>query len=384
MGRTLTGYRAWLSPAVRERIRQEVAAEIAWHIQDRAEDLCRGGMSREAAEREALRVFGDPEAIAHECLLAAEHLPGRRITQAVVASLLLTAGILAFLFSILAVRGVLHGPLRFQAPDQLVALRQAGPRVSTADFLHWRDQAQSFSSMTLYDAYEMTRTGAGAAHRVKAMLIDSSFFDVIGASPTTGRMPVGAGSGIVSPATREVLLSTAYWKLSLAADPGVLGRDLILDGDSYAVVGIMPESAQLTHKVDVWIPLPGAATPDRSLTQASASGYVLGRLKPSVRLDEAESELARMESTDQMESPGSGHRARIFPLAELYRNEVRRPLARSLSISLLLLLMAILVTAQWRRGMHRRAGQSAGRAPFSVVTLHGTIPITATGISFSR
>ena len=269
---------------------------------------------------------------------------------AVVAVLALGIGANTAIFSI--VNTVLLRPLPFDQPDQLVRLFHVPPQatfpgmptfaVSAANFYDWQRDARSFEKMALYRFRFFTLTGAGNARALVAGAVEDGFFDVVRAKPMLGRVFLPEedtpGRGHV------VLLSNGFWKTHFGGAPDVLNRTLTLDGEPYAVVGVMPPGFSMASwaitKRDIWVPV-AYKDVDRAVRD-NHNDSVIARLKSGVTLVQAEAEMkdisARLERAYPKENAGWG--ATVIPLQELIVGDVRRSLIMLLAAVALVLLIA--------------------------------------------
>jgi putative ABC transport system permease protein len=113
------------------------------------------------------------------------------------------------------------------------------------------------------DGTNLTLTEFGAAERVSASDVTPGFLPLLGVTPALGRTfdrdDVGQPVAIIS---------NAFWRRKLAADPGVIGRHVVLGGQPHTIVGVLPDRFFFTfNRCDVWRPLP--VTP----AQARRTGY---------------------------------------------------------------------------------------------------------------
>jgi putative ABC transport system permease protein len=92
-------------------------------------------------------------------------------------------------------------------------------------------------------------TNAGAVLRIPAQMVSPEIFAVLGVRPLHGR-ELARTTG-----DREVVLTEAFWQRAFGRAPDVLGRSLVLDGNSYAIVGVVPSSSGYPEEADVWVPL---------------------------------------------------------------------------------------------------------------------------------
>ncbi len=169
-------------------------------------------------------------------------------------------------------------------------------------------------SSTLVDARGYVDGGAGVnlehdgeAHRVATTFVEPGLFDLMGARPLVGRLftPEEAEPG----RGQVTILGEELWRTMFAADPGVVGRSITLDGRPYEVVGVLPSSWSFPDPADrLWIPL------DWDPTQAGpfwGSGNVraVGRLAPGATAASAQAELRGFAPEIAASNP-SGRRVR--------------------------------------------------------------------------
>jgi putative ABC transport system permease protein len=193
---------------------------------------------------------------------------------------------------------VLLRPLPFPEPDRLVKMweRVAGfPRLelSPPNYLDWKRLTTSFSSMGAYWANASNMTVPGAdPERVEGASITWDLLPTLGVAPAIGRAFTAAEDQ--ENAAGTIILSDGLWRGLFGADPGILGRSVVLDDRSYTVIGVMPASfAFPTREVEFWRPIQLAADDtDRTNTYLG----VIGRLKPGVSAAAARAEVEGMAS----------------------------------------------------------------------------------------
>ena len=86
-----------------------------------------------------------------------------------------------------------------------------------------------------------------------------------------------------------VLLSNRLWRLGYAADPGIVGRDIRMDGRPYSVVGVLPPGPSDRLPADLWMPL--TFEPAEMNNHAARRLLIMGRLKPGVSIEQAQHEM---------------------------------------------------------------------------------------------
>ena len=161
---------------------------------------------------------------------------------AAILTLSLTLGAGASIFAV--VDAVLLTPPPLRDPDALVTVREmpiaeatAAPRrVTYATFEAWRERAGSLAALEALDGTNLTLTELGAAERINAIDVTPGFLTLLGVTPALGRAfePDDVGRPVA-------ILSHAFWRGKLAADPGVIGRPIVLGGQAHTIVGVLPE-----------------------------------------------------------------------------------------------------------------------------------------------
>src|SRR5438128_7608537 len=155
-----------------------------------------------------------------------------------VATLAIAIGASAAIFS--AVHAVLLKPLPLHDPDRLVWVWETSaqrPRnsVSPAAYAAYRDRSGVFTDLGASTDWLCNLTGIGEPESVIAYRFSGNFFAILGVPARRGRTlgPEDARAGH----DRVVVLADSLWRRRFASDPGVIGRAITLDGESYTVVG---------------------------------------------------------------------------------------------------------------------------------------------------
>lgn len=225
-------------------------------------------------------------------------------TAVVVGTLALGIGATTAIFSVL--QSVLLDELPYHDPDALRVVWTTGftdgrTGLAPKTALELRDRNRVFEDLTLVrPVISMNAVASGRPETVRAQPVGANFFQVLGVGALRGRT---FSDGVDQPgAPLEVVLSHTYWIRRFGGDPSVLGTTMSLNGQSYQVVGVMPEGFELPlyGEEDIWTP--------RVLSQADLdvrsyfSDKVLGRLSPGVTDEQVASELDRIadQFTDAM------------------------------------------------------------------------------------
>jgi predicted permease len=279
----------------------------------------------------------------------------RRPGFALTVFALLALGIAAntALFSV--VDTVLLKPLPYPEPDRLVAVYETNSAKSQARSLvapvriqDWSRLARSFTALSAAYSENVTDTGAGEPERLTGLRVAPGYFEVYGVPALTGRTPAPeeerAGGG------RVAIISHGLWSRRYGQDPGVLSRRLVLGGQGYSIVGVMPKNFT-SAPTDVWIP-------------AQMSAFMLGlrdarfyngvaRMKPGVSIEQAQADLAAVQRSLGEQYPASDRdwSASVTDLKQLRLGDAGKPLlllfgAVALLLSITVTNVASLVLAQ--------------------------------------
>src|SRR5262245_52876812 len=211
----------------------------------------------------------------------------RAVTAIAVVTLALGIGANTAIFTV--VNAVLLRPLPYQEPERLVAFRSNESVLDLADVKAW---SQSFAEIGGETQQQLDYTGSGEPLQWTAGLVTGGFFGALGAQPLLGRVITEEDDRRGGPFV--VVLGHAMWQRQFGGDPGVVGKAIMLSGDSYAVVGVMPPDFKAPlSATEAWAPVnvvsAGAAYRGVHSLQACA------RLKPGVTIAQAQSEMGAID-----------------------------------------------------------------------------------------
>lgn len=211
-------------------------------------------------------------------------------TCVAILSLALGIGGVTAMFSTLY--SVMLRPLPYTAPDRLVLGRATygggiNPWLSGADYVDYRDQNRSFSSMEVFYCFpfEVTDTSGRTAQRVQALPVSVGLFPTLGLRMILGRGFTAEEGKDGAPDV--AIVSYAYWQQHLNGSPDAIGRSLVLNGTSNEIVGVAPADFHFLFDVDVWFPVRPAFLGPRRYN----NWYILGRLADGVTVAEAQSDI---------------------------------------------------------------------------------------------
>jgi putative ABC transport system permease protein len=226
------------------------------------------------------------------------------------------------------VNGVLLRPLPYHEPERIVTLLNKGwfP-VSPANFLDFRANSRSFTQMAAAEAWEGALTGNDRPEQLHGLRMGEGLFELLGARPLLGRTLQAED---YQPGKDHVLaLSHNLWQRAFGGDPNVIGRNVTLNGESYAVVGVMPPQFQFppfwATKAEMWAPLD---LRPRAADRRGTSLRVFARLKPDVTLQQAQAEIDAMDKQLAQAYPEAKPdlNIRVGPLNEQVVGNIRRAL----------------------------------------------------------
>ena len=267
---------------------------------------------------------------------------------ALMAAIIMALGIGAntAIFSI--VNKVLIEPLPFRDVDRVVQIWHTPPQssfpgmttfaISPANFLDWQKENHVFDKMALYSGASFDITGTGRPEAIGAGTVSSDFFSALGVEPLHGRIFRTEEN---SPGqNHEVVLSYKFWQTHYAADPGAVGKTINLDGDPYTIVGVMGPAMNRPGFAQMWIPQ--ALTPAQAAVRNNHNFLAVGRLKPGVTIEQAQSEMntisERLEQAYPADDKGWG--AVLNPLRDETVGHVRPALLMMLAAVAFVLLIA--------------------------------------------
>lgn len=209
-----------------------------------------------------------------------------------VITMALAIGANTLLFSI--ANPLVIRPLPISNPDGIGWVRQTnGPRgvaigrTSMPDFLDFRAQARSFSSLAAQEMTTGTLLGQGDARRVTLAKVTTNLPTVWGLTPVEGRLFLDGEDRPGAPVVG--VLSHRFWRDYFNGDPGVLGRTALLNGQTVTIVGIMTPEIEFggLAEIDMWVPLPletGRPRDERVLR-------VMGTIAPGASVESAGVEM---------------------------------------------------------------------------------------------
>ena len=211
------------------------------------------------------------------------------------AALALGIGATTAVFSIADT--VLLRPFAYRDPSRLVMVWEDDTAYgfptnnsSPFAFTEWKQRNHALSDMAALTFESFALTGQGEPEYLHAQTVTGNFFSVLGVNAAAGRTLTPDDSRPGAPLT--AVISYGLWQRRFGGDPSLVGRDVLLDGAKYTVVGIMPRGFQfLDPRIDLWTPTQWTpAFIQRRMTDHFLT--IVGRLKDGVSLPTARAEMA--------------------------------------------------------------------------------------------
>jgi predicted permease len=254
----------------------------------------------------------------HFQVLAADVRHGARILAKApaftfVALLAMALGIGATTAVFSLINAVLIRSLPYGDAERLVYIWTPLPRFpdipeemgpSAPDFYEWQRMSRSFADLTMFQQHMINVVSPESIRRVSSASVAGNFFSALRVAPEIGRAIEARddqpGHGQVA------VISHQMWRTQFSGDANVLGKTIQLNRDRYQVIGVMPPAFLYPHgydypygssaaATDVWIP---AALDAKQKTERTGEVdcVVIGRLRPGVRLKQAQAEMSAIEA----------------------------------------------------------------------------------------
>src|SRR5262245_1137975 len=286
----------------------DLEEEMKLHIQMRAEQQIKDGVSEKAAQAAARRQFGNVLYLREQSreawgwrwleqlvqdvrygIRTIFRVPG--FTAITVLTLALGIGGTTAIFS--AVYPILFQTLPYPNSDRINMIWEISKDGSRGEgtygmYRELAERNQSFDSIAEIKPWQPTMTGLDQPERFDGQRVSATYFKVLGVAPILGRDFQQSEDQLNGAAV--AILSDLLWRRRFGADPNVVGRKATLDDKSFTIIGVMPNSFEnvLNPTAELWAPL------QYDISQGRAWGHHLrtvGRLRPDVTTDQASAEL---------------------------------------------------------------------------------------------
>jgi putative ABC transport system permease protein len=264
------------------------------------------------------------------------------LTFTVTMTLALGLGANAAIFNLID-RLVLR-PYPLADPDSVVLLSETGPNlefkkeaVSPANFFDWRAEARTLDFFSAYEWWDANLVDRGDPERLPGFRITSGFFEALRVKPSLGRSFVRDDETFGR--HHVAIISDALWRRRFDADPSVIGRAVILDGDPHQIVGVMPPRFAFPDGSQIWAPV--AFDPKTPPSRTARYVTPIGRIRNGSTLAAVQSELSLIAARLVREYPEANrdHGVRVFTLTQGMLDEGTGPLLSLWQVSAFIVLL---------------------------------------------
>lgn len=256
---------------------------------------------------------------------------------AVIAIVTLALGIGANSAIFSVINGVLLKSLPFPEPENVVKLWEsmAGGfqgTVSAPNLKDWREQNSVFTKIAAFQFQNFGLQSKDAPERVRAATVSPEFFDVLGVQPLLGRTIV---EGEDQEGKHHVaVLGYQLWQSKFAGDRDIAGKTILLGGENYTVIGVMPASFRYPSRtIDLWVPL--IISQQSATARGSHFLFGLARLKPGVSFGQAQEQMNSIARRIEQQYPNQQAGRGVLLI------QAQEEMVRSIRPALLVLLVAV-------------------------------------------
>src|SRR6267143_2928904 len=223
---------------------------------------------------------------------------GRAPMFTVITLITLAAGVggNTVVFSVL--EGVLLKPLPYPKPDELIGVWHTAPGIqlkdfdmSPSDYFIYREQNRNMQDIGMYSGDSASVTGVAEPEQVPALRVTDGTLPLLGIPPLLGRTFNKQDDSPGAPET--VMLTYGYWRRKFGGDVSVVGRNIMVDGKSRQIIGVLPQRFHFLDWEEFGILIPFQF--DRNKTHLGNFSYEgLARLKQGVTIEQVNTDVARM------------------------------------------------------------------------------------------
>jgi predicted permease len=343
----------------KEKSEQQLDAELRFHLEKQIADYVKSGLTPEEARRRANLNFGALESVKEQSrevrrasfveTLAQDIRYGVRIlrknpgfTLAAALTLALGIGANTAIFSI--VNAVILRPLPYKDSSRIVKVVTHTTMFPTFNLgLSWvslekiRSQVPAVEQSAGYITGEKTLTGNGEPTILNTVAVTDGFFDELGATAQFGRL--FAQGEFQTGHDHEIVLSNTLWRTRFGADPSILSKTLVLDGEPYRVVGVVAPKFSFPEAEEVWLPFAPTAL------EQQATFFMLQticKLRPGESQEKLAAQLQAVATQSMKDYPilGDGFRLTGTPLLAGWIRDSRDAFLMLLAASGFVLLIA--------------------------------------------
>ncbi|HEY4304220.1 MAG TPA: ABC transporter permease [Gemmatimonadaceae bacterium] len=310
--------RAFRLPTTSERIARDLDDEVRFHVDERARKLIDQGYATEAAYAEALRRFGDVDDLRDYCVaIEVSHMQRVEFRERLenigqdfrfafrqlrkspsfgfLAALTLALGVGATTAIFSVVNGVVMRPLPFPQSEEMVRVygldSKGGLMGNMADptFDVLADRNRSFSAIAKTNWQSLGAVIGEESTRLIVSNVSRDFFRVIDVKPRAGRFFDAQEQQLN--AAPVIIISDGLWQRAFDRSSSAIGGKLSVAGSIATIVGVMPAGQEYPANAEVWMP---AELNEKRTSYTSHSWQVIGRMKPSVTVEQANADVSQL------------------------------------------------------------------------------------------
>jgi putative ABC transport system permease protein len=243
-----------------------------------------------------------------------------------VITLALGIGANAAIFSV--VNAVLLRPLPYHHAGQLLVVASTSPGgdrdgISVPELQEYQAQMKSLEDLTGFQSQSVNVTGGERPDRVRGAFVTANFFKVFNIQPLIGRTFVDGEDR--QGGEKLAVVNEKMWQERLNSDRNLDSKKLILNGEPYSVIGVVPASFKQPFDPDVEVWMPVANYPGNTGQREWRLLFGMGHLKPGVTVAQAQAEAStvasQMAQANPKENAGRGARAEL--LSDLLVRDIR-------------------------------------------------------------
>jgi len=311
----------WYALTHKDKLEDELDEELRFHLEREIEQNLKNGMSPEEARYAAFRTFGSLDQSKEACRDARGVRMIENILQDVRYSLRLLVKNPAFTFVVVLTlalgigantaifsfaNGILLRPLPYPQSDRLAVLDETALKrginsmgVSYPNFLDWREQNSVFTGIGVYfNDNRFSLSGVGEPIEVRGSRISHGLFEVLGVKPYLGRTFTATEDRPEEDAV--LILGHRLWQNHFGADPGILGKKVVISQRPRTVVGVMPPGFRFPEVSEMWVPL---ALTTQTFTRTDHGLLATARLKNGISFAQAQAEMNNVAAHIETQNP---------------------------------------------------------------------------------
>jgi predicted permease len=350
----------------RKKMDEQLEKELRFHLEEHVSTLIAQGHAPDAAQKKARLALGGPEQVKERCrdargtrwledLLQDFRFALRTLRQrpgfAAVAILTLALGSGATTVMFTVINGVLLKPLAYLEADRLVTLHGKTEKYgeqwgfSYPEFHDYQSTSRTLGSVAAWTYGGGTLTKPGDPEYLFGRHVSAGLFSVLGVPLLEGRPFLQQEDQ--PGATPVAVISYSLWQRRFGGSSEAIGQQLVMDGESYTIVGVAPARFRLDGEADIYTPL-GQSTEPRMQNRGAFFLHVLGRLQSNATLEQAQTEISVIARRLAAQYPedNQGRGMVLHPLSEEVVGDVRPTLWLLFgAVSLVLLIACVNVAS---------------------------------------